>query len=264
MDSVITAIRQGPIAAADSGPANNQPAGWNDIREATFNGGDQGPAYAIAKPVDQVSAIRCFMIDIDCGLLDPAVVGISSSQSADDLYEHLVRIWLDRNAVLAKAEVRNTGHGLHILLQLDEPIICEGDDARRWDKIARGLRTILPGDPKLNGIIAMTRPVGAANTKYEPAKTVTRLRTGSPVSRAEIIDLSQRLATGPARLWLQVFHGGERVLPCPFCRAGTTSLGVVGAWQLRCYECGRVDASKLVYRYYAPEFLNNPTESPNG
>ena len=244
--------------------SKNQPSGWADTREATFNGGDQGPAYAISKPVDQVSCINCFMIDLDCGILDPAVVGEAATQSADDLYEKFVRYWLDRDLVLAKAEVRNTGHGLHILLRLDEPIICAGDDARRWDKIARGLRNAMPGDPNLNGIIAMTRPVGAMNSKYEPARTVTQLRAGQPVSREEILDLGNRVATAPARLWMQVLHGGERVSPCPLCGDEKNSLGVAGSWQVQCYGCGRVDAVALVYRHYSPEFLKKRKDSNNG
>lgn len=238
--------------------------GYDDVREATFNGGEHGPAYVISRPVDQVSCINYFMIDLDCGILDPKTVGEAAVFSADELYEKHVRDWLDRDPVLAKAEVRNTGHGLHILLRLDDPIICTGDDARRWDKIARGLRNALPGDPKLNGIIAMTRPVGAMNNKYEPAKTVTQLRAGAPVSREEILDLGRRVASAPARLWMRVFHDGERVSPCPFCNGKDASLGVAGNWQVQCYECGRMDAAALVYRHYSPEFLDKRKDSTHG
>ena len=240
------------------------PPGYDDIREAIFNGRECGPAFTISRPVEQVSAIHGFMIDLDCGILDPAAVGQECVESADILYERHVQGWLDRDAVLAKAEVRNTGHGLHVLLWLGDPIICAGDDARRWDKITRGLRNVLPGDPKLNGIIAMTRPVGAINNKYEPAKTVNQLHAGLPVSREEILDLSHRLATAPARLWMRVLHGGDRVCPCPLCSGENTSLGVAGNWQVQCYECGRLDAAALVYRHYSPEFLDKRKDSTNG
>jgi hypothetical protein len=116
------------------------PPGHDDIREATFNGRESGPAFSIARPVDQVSAIHGFMIDLDRGILDPAVVGQECVESADILYERHVQGWLDRDAVLTKAEVRNTGHGLHVLLWLADPIICNGDEAKHWDKFARGLR----------------------------------------------------------------------------------------------------------------------------
>ena len=256
--------RHEPAAKGVGGPAGNRPAGADDIREATFNSGEQGPAYAIAKPVDQVTCINCFMIDLDCGILDPNVVGEAATQSADDLYEKCVCDWLGRDPVLAKAEVRNTGHGLHILLRLDEPIICAGDDAGRWDKIARGLHNVLPGDPNLNGIIAMTRPVGALNNKYEPAKTVTQLRAGERVSREEILDLNRRVVTAPAHLWMQVLQGGERQSPCPLCGVEKNSLGVAGNWKVKCYGCGRVNAAALVYRHYSPEFLKKRKGSNNG
>jgi hypothetical protein len=263
--SSCTPSRDETTAPAAGGMHTTQkPRGYDDEREATFNGGDRGSACVIARPVDQVSCVRCFVIDIDCGILDPAVVGDVATVSADELYTKHVRVWLDRDPVLSKAEVRNTGHGLHVLLWMDEPIICHGDDARRWDKIARGLRNVLPGDPSLNGIVAMTRPVGATNNKHEPAKTVTQLRAGEPVSREEILDLGRRVATAPARLWMKVFHGVERISPCPFCSSKDASLGVAGNWQVQCYECGRVDAAALVYRYYSPEFLEKRKDSSNG
>ena len=139
-------------SAGSSRSNSTRATGYDDIREAIFNGRECGPAFSIARPVDQVSAIHGFMIDLDCGILDPAVVGQECVESADILYERHVQGWLERDPVLAKAEARNTGHGLHILLWLDEPIICNGDEARHWDKIARGLRVVLPGDPNLNGI----------------------------------------------------------------------------------------------------------------
>ena len=251
-------------SAGSSRSNSTRATGYDDIREAIFNGRECGPAFSIARPVDQVSAIHGFMIDLDCGILDPAVVGQECVESADILYERHVQGWLEMDPVLAKAEARNTGHGLHILLWLDEPIICNGDEARHWDKIARGLRAVLPGDPNLNGIIAMTRPAGATNNKDEPSRTVTQLRAGQRVSRVEILDLHERIATAPARLWMRVFHGGERQSPCPLCGDEKNSLGVAGNWQVQCYGCGRVDAAALVYRHYSPAFLENRKDSTHG
>ena len=172
------------------------------------------------------------------------------------------RHWLDHDPVLSKAEVRDSGHGLHVLLWLDEPIIVADGEARQWDDIARGICNALPGDPNLNGIIALTRPIGAVNTKYNPPREVRLLRPGQPVSRAEILDLNQRVTMQPARLWMRLFFGGERVDPCPLC--GKESLGVAGYWQCRCYGCGRVNAASLVYRFYSPEFLDSRQENHHG
>jgi hypothetical protein len=88
------------------------------------------------------------------------------------------------------------------------------------------------------------------------------LRSGKPVTRAEILDLTRRVTEQPARLWMRLFFGGERVAPCPFC--GTESMGVAGHWQVQCYGCRRMDAATLVYRFYSPEFRKEKRKDSNG
>lgn len=233
-------------------------------REAPFNGGERGPAHAIAKPIEGIAAIRGFMIDLDLKLLDPKVIGDEAAGSAEVFYEQHVRHWLDRDPVLKKAEVRDTGGGLHILLQLDEPVIIVPGQQRAWDGVARGLHGVLPGDPNLSGIIAMTRPVGALNLKYDPPREVRLLREGKPVTQKEVLDLINRLTTAPSRLWMNLVTDADRVSPCPLCRKGGTSLGIAGGWKVQCYECGRSDAAALVYRFYTPEFLTERKELHHG
>ena len=236
--------------------------GANDEREALVNDRRRGTKYEITPKVDEVAAIHGFMNDLDCKMLDPAVVGVECVESAEAFYSQHVRQWLDRDPVLSKAEVRDTGGGLHTILWLDEPILVAAGEARIWDDIARGICNALPGDPNLNGIIALTRPVAALNTKYNPPREVRLLRPGEPVSRAEILELSRLVAEQPARLWMRLFFGGERAEPCPFC--GKKSLGVAGYWQVRCYQCGRANAASLVYRFYSPEFLDSCKENHHG
>lgn len=245
------AARTKDAGRGDDGAASR---GSRDEREAIYNGRDRGPAHTIARPVDEVAAINGFLIDLDCKLLDPVVVGEAAVECPAVLYEEYVRHWVARDPVLAKAEVRDTGGGLHLLLWVESPILVDGEQARDWDRVARALRNALPGDPNVNGIIAMTRPVGAVNTKYAPARTVRVLSEGLPVTRDEVLELSRRVIDQPARLWMRLFFGGERVSPCPLCAKGA-SLGVAGNWQCHCYECGRVDAAVLVYRFFAPDFL---------
>jgi hypothetical protein len=233
-------------------------------REATFNGRERGPAHAIARPVEEIAAINGFMIDVDLKLLDPDVLGESALNSAKQLYAQHVRHWLDRDKVLSKAEVRDTGGGVHALLWLDEPVVCAAGQQRQWDAVARGLHDALPGDPKLGGIIAMTRPVGALNLKYDPPREVRLLREGKPVSQKEVLDLVDCLATAPARLWMNLVTGADRVSPCPLCRGEGTSLGIAGRWRVQCYECGRLDAAALVYRHYRSDFLTRLKEDHHG
>jgi hypothetical protein len=236
-------------------------SGQDDEREALVNDRRKGPADQITPKVQEVASVHAFMIDIDCGILDPTVVGQDCVDSPARLYDDHVRHWLDRDPVLRKAEVRDSGHGLHVLLWLDEPIVCTGGDAFEWHAVAKGIRNVLPGDPSLNGIIALTRPIGALNTKREP-KTVEMLRAGEPVTRDEILDLNRRVTYQSSRLWMTLFFGGERVSPCPLCGKG--SLGVAGYWQCRCYQCGRVDAASIIYRFYSPKFLDSRMEGHHG
>lgn len=254
---------------ADERPKHRRPAHTattadNDERESLVNDRRRGTKYEITPKVEEVASIHAFMNDLDCKMLDPAVVGEACVESAAALYEQHVRLWLDRDPVLSKAEVRDTGGGLHLILWLEEPIVIAAGEARQWNNIARGICNALPGDPNLNGIIALTRPIGAMNTKYDPPRQVRPLRPGEPVTRAEIIDLSRRVAEQPARVWMRIFFGGERVDPCPLCGGEDTSLGVAGYWQCRCYQCGRIDAASLVYRFYSPEFLKNLKEGRHG
>jgi len=236
--------------------------GAYDERESLVNDRRRGTKYEITPKVEEVAAIHGFMNDFDCKMLDPAVVGVECVESAEAFYSQHVRLWLDRDPVLAKAEVRDTGGGLHTILWLDEPILVAAGEARIWNDIARGICNALPGDPELNGLIALTRPVAAMNTKYNPPREVRQLRLGEPVSRAEILNLSRLVAEQPARLWMQLFFGGERAEPCPFC--SKESLGVAGYWQVRCYQCGRANAASLVYRFYSPDFLDSRKENHHG
>lgn len=249
-------------AVTDAGDTRNGSPGVNDERESLVNDRRHGPANQITPKVEEVASIHAFMIDIDCGILDPAVFSLGCVESPAELYEKHVRFWLDRDPVLRKAQVRDSGHGLHILLWLDEPIVCCGDDVHDWDAIACGIRNVMPGDPNLNGLIALTRPVGATNSKHDPPRQVCLLRPGDLVSLADVLDLNRRITEQPARLWMRVFFGGERAEPCPFCGKG--SLGVAGGWQVRCYECGRMDAASIVYRCYSPEFLKQRMEANHG
>lgn len=256
----VVAARTQDGRRSDGGAASR---GSCDDREAIYNGRDRGPAHAIARPVDEVAAINGFMIDLDCKLLDQGIVGQSAAGSAASLFDEHVRHWLERDPVLAKAEVRDTGGGLHILLWVESPILIQGGEAREWDRVARGLRNCLPSDPEVNGIIAMTRPVGALNTKYAPPREVRVLREGQPVTRDEVLELSRRVIEQPARLWMRLFFGAERTSPCPLCNKGE-SLGVAGNWKCQCYECGSVDAAALIYRFFSPDFLASRKESRHG
>lgn len=229
----------------------------NDERESLVNDRRRGRASEIAVKVSEVTSIWAFMLEIDIDILDPDACGAEALASPEAFYDAHVSMWLSRDPVLSRAEVRDSGHGLHVLFWLDEPITCNDEQAKKWDAVAYGIRNVLPCDPRGPGLIAMSRPVGAMNTKHEPHKEVRQLKAGQPISRGDIEDLAKRLADAPSRLWMALFHGGERAQPCPLCGDEGTSLGVAGAWMVRCYGCGRVDAAALVYRHFTRQFLED-------
>jgi hypothetical protein len=234
----------------------------SDERELLVNDRRKGIASLIATTVDEVASIHGFLIDLDCKLLAAEVVGEECTKNSSELFGKHVIHWIARDPVLVKAEVRATSKlGLHVLLYLDEPIFCAADQSRRWDKVVKCFRCILPGDPNVNGIIAMTRPVDAENTKYSPPHTVEMLREGGAVSSKEILDLAQRLANKPAPNLMQVLYGGRRITPCPLCRSEGSSLGVAGDWQVRCYKCGRTSAEELIYRFYQSYWVSSQKEA---
>lgn len=252
-----------PAAEADCTIVGDGRATSLDVRESLVNDQRCGPAHAIAFPLNQVSAIHKIMIDLDCKLLNPDVVGEDAVESAEVLYKKHVQLWLDRDDVLAKAEVRDTGGGLHVLLRLDAPILCVGNEAQHWDRIVRLVRNVFPGDPHVNGVLAMTRPVGAINSKYDPPREVRRLRDGVAITRSDLLRLARSINEDPSHLWMRLFFDNHRVSPCPLCAKGE-SLGIAGKWQCKCYECGRVDASALVYRFFSPTFLKMKKGDSNG
>ena len=253
-----------PQSVDTSPPRKDNRHAVSDTRESLCNERATGPASRIALPVNQVASIHGFMIDIDLSHLAHDTLGGESLASVDAFYASHLGLWLDRDPVLAKAEVRDTGHGVHVLLWLDKPVVCSDGDQQTWNGIVGGLRTVLPGDPKVNGINAMTRPVGAENTKSDPVMVVRQLRAGQPVTRAEILDLVTRATRSPAELWMRVFHGGDSVSPCPLCLDANSTLRIAGNWQCQCYECGRKDAASLLYRLYNPKFLELMKGATNG
>jgi len=96
--------------------------------------------------------------------------------------------------------------------------------------------------------------VGATNGKFDPPRVVTQLREGQPISKDEVLAFASRMIKEPSHVWMNLFFGGDKASPCPLCRGEDTSLGIAGAWRVRCYKCGPKDASSLVYRFYKTNF----------
>lgn len=222
-----------------------------DQREQLINDGVIGPITTVSLPEANITALRGIMIDLDPKLLDGAVVSKATKSDPVRFFKKIVRPWLQRHPVLAKAQVRNSGTGLHIILVLDQPIEFTGDAERqRWGLIIKVLQRILPSDPSAPGITAMTRPVGSTNSKN--GAKVTVIAKGEPVTEEEVRSLFQDMATAPVKTVARVLFGAKQISPCPICRKEGTSLAALDR-TAKCYgACGTVKLSQILDLIYIP------------
>jgi hypothetical protein len=100
------------------------------------------------------------------------------------------------------------------------------------------------------GITAMTRPVGAVNSKN--GASVTVLKQGEPVTPEFVEEFVQKLATTPFRVVAWPLLGQERIYPCPVCRTPGSSLAINDQVGHCCGKCGRVTVEGLFSRIYRP------------
>src|SRR5262249_52176114 len=152
-------------------------------------------------------------------------------------YEELVEPWLSRHPVFRKAEVRDSGRGLHVLILFDRPVEFATQGERQlWAGVVKVVQRLLPTDPGCPGITALTRPVGSVNSKN--GKKVRRLKKGRPVDPREVLALYEQARAAPFRTVASLF-GAERVSPCPVCKAEGSALVVLDHTG-KCYQCGKV------------------------
>src|SRR4051794_22271594 len=109
------------ILASDQDPGN-VPDDLSDLREQLCNEREIGPYHAVQLLTEQVVRLHGFFFDLDLCLIRPGplVPGVEAGPAA--FYEQTVRHWLARHPVLADAEVRNSGGGLHVIPWLAEPV----------------------------------------------------------------------------------------------------------------------------------------------
>jgi len=226
-----------------------------DSRQQTFNDGSVGQVDYVSTSIDLITRLRTIMIDVDLKYLDPYLYDEGKGTKAKKLFKQTLRHWLDHDPLLSKAQVLNTGTGLHINLQID-PVVEFGStsDRDRWAERIRAVQRVLPSDPKAPGLNALTRPVGSVNSKN--GHIVKELRAGQSVRSEEVIQYVDDLRKRPFAIVANILFGLDRVTPCPICRQANSSLGVqdrVG----RCYDrCGKVKLEQL----FAIFMIDSPTD----
>ena len=217
-----------------------------DIREQLFNGGETGPIQQIQVEASLIFSLRGILFDFDLHMYAPGDL-IPDAQSPEELYQQVVRPWLDHHPVLACMEVRMSGSGLHGILRFDKPVELPDEGAQqRWAACVEVVQAALPIDPGQPGITATTRAIGSINSKN--GRTVELLTPGKPVTVDEVLSLRDQMKIAPFRTVMENVTGSSRLTPCPVCRhsdATLSALDHVG----KCYgsssPCGQVNLAQF-------------------
>jgi len=218
--------------------------GQVDWREQTFNDGLTGPVEKVSTSQDLITQLRTVMADVDVKYLNPKLFDSGTGTFASRLYHQTVCHWLDRHPLGKKAEVRNTGSGLHVLFHL-EPVVVFGSTADRdlWAAVVRAMQNTLPCDPNAPGLTALTRPIGSTNSKTN--RKVKQLRPGEPIAPEEVLQFVDELRRRPFATVAGILYGADRITPCPVCNANGSTLAALDRVG-RCYaRCGTVKLAQL-------------------
>ncbi len=195
-----------------------------DARERLVNEGETGPITMVSIPAAMITKLRGIMLDFDPDLYDPARLPSGATESPEQLFESFVGPMLGRHPLFGKAEVRDTGRGLHALLWLDPAVVFENEAEReKWAGLVEVVQRTLPADPHAPGMTALTRPVGSTNSKT--GRPVSVLKPGRPVAPAEIVKFYDEVRAKPFAVVAGMLFGGKTA-PCPCCRKPGTRLGV--------------------------------------
>lgn len=215
----------------------------DDVRELLANDRPVGPAAIIQIPVEMITTLHGMMIDVDLHLLRADALPAGATESPELLHELVLEPMLARHPVFARAEVRTSGRGLHVLLLLDPPVVfTDAAERDRWAASVKVVQSILPSDPDAPGIAATTRPVGSVNSKT--GRRVEVLKPGAPVAPDDVLKLVEAIRARPFAIVAKMLVGG-RTSPCPVCRKPGTRLGVQNAVG-RCYgSCRKVTIGQL-------------------
>lgn len=226
-------------------PESQSSSTQGELREQLFNGGAIGPITHIQLPADQITTIRGIMLDIDPDLIRPSQLIPSVPTSPPEFYEQVVEPWLSRHPTLAKAEVRDTGRGVHVILRPGPPIeICTSRDRTLWQSTIEIIQSALPSDPRAPGITATTRAIGSTNAKA--GRPVSLLRPSTPCSVEELWQLRDELVASPFRFLFSVLAGAQQISPCPICRTAGSRLDALD-YAGKCYvKCGTVTLTQLI------------------
>jgi len=217
----------------------------NDIREALFNGGSIGPASMIQLPLENITSLGGILIDLDPGLLRPDNLLFPPSAEPAEFHEK-IKPALARHPLASQAEVRASGSGLHLIVQIDPPVeLNSNGDQKFWDAIVKAVQRTLPADLNAPGITALTRAIGSINSKN--GRPVEQLAAGRPVRPSEVVDFLKQLSAARFQTIGRILLGADRVDCCPRCQESALTLYDNRG---QCYRCGQLSLDDLFNTIY--------------
>lgn len=221
-----------------------------DIRQQLFNDCSEGPARRIQLPVERITRLHGILFDLDPKLL---VADNLYFPPADDpaSFHRAISPVLERHPLACNGEVRSSGSGLHVIVWLDPVVELHTDeDQQTWAAIVKAVQCSLPSDPDSPGITALTRPVGAINSKN--GAVVEVLKAGRGVFPDAVKEFAAKLQEAPFRTIAEIMFGTHRVQPCPICdkpRGRLDALDHIG----KCYNgCSKVTLEQLFDVFLEP------------
>lgn len=225
-------------------PATTADTAQLDWREQLFNEGLRGPINIVQLSRDRITKLNGILFDIDPKLFGTSAIIPYVPMDPAKFYAVVLKPWLSRHPVLAKAEVRCSGTGLHVILWFANPPEFDADAERqRWAIVVEVVQAALPVDPNQPGITGVTRPIGSINSRNNVP--VTRLAAGVPVPREEVIELYDQMRAAPFRTVAQIVFGMDRIAPCPKCNQHGSHMSAL-KWSGQCYgPCGKVSLDDL-------------------
>jgi hypothetical protein len=215
-----------------------------DLRKQLFNDGLIGPIEKIQVPTECITQLNGILFDLDPKNYFSGALLEEFSEAPKAFYMQVARQWLARHPVLEKAEVRNSGTGVHGILWLNQPVKFENTgDRERWAGIIEVVQAALPVDPDQPGITATTRRLSSINSKN--GARVCLFKKPHPVSVEEVLGLYGQMCEAPFKTVMQILIGKDRITPCPVCGDENTEL-VAGNYVGNCYgSCGKVRLQQL-------------------
>lgn len=228
---------------------NNSSRDQIDLREQLTNERRMGSFQEIQLPSATITTVHGIMTDVDPALLDPKAFGLESFGSPDVFYIKAIRPMLVRHPTLAKAHVRCSGNGLHVIYFLDKALPLRSEtEQTEWAARTVALQRLLPSDPNCRGITAVTRPIGSVNGKNN--SKVYEITAGHNVSAEELVTLCQELAIRPFLTLANILFGSDQITPCPGCKKPESRLGVRDR-EGHCYNCDKVNLEVLFNFFYS-------------